>query len=723
MKKIRDSHSIAKPFAAAPDFQRRRMLQAMLGAGVVGLSPGEAAAQARGPGTGGAADSRGSLLALPREALVIGNSKYKEAPLKNPANDADAIGGALKRIGFQVTQSLDAGREAMLETIQVYGSRLEKQGAIGLFYFAGHGLQLNWRNYLVPVDAVIDNPDDVRARAVDLAALLQALTQARNPMNVIILDACRDNPFGTRLTTGQRGLSQFDAPSGSLLAYATAPGNVASDGDGANGLYTENLLREMQVPEAKIEDIFKRVRLQVRRRTNGQQIPWESTSLEDDFYFVPPRALVAQAEEETARQRKRETEALEKRRADEEAERKRKQEQALREAKLAAEEADRKRKQELAALEQRRIAEEAERKRIQDLALKEAQRVAEEAERKRREEQAMREAKLAEDEAARKYQQELALREKQRVLEEAERKRKEEQVVREAKLAEEEAARKYQQELAQQEKRRAQEEAERRQKQQAVPVGKPDAAALERLFEEELAIWEKIKSSKVPGPLEEYLLRYPSGRFAELAQHQLDRVLAAQGEKRIEIISAAENPFTKGTIAAGTRYTVGNSYTYRVTDLYTKREVETFTNTIISITDTEVTYDTGLITDLLGNLLRARDGRVFGPSQFVPLEYSVGKRWSTRFKITVPNFGTGQVELDMRITTRETITVPAGSFDTYRIEARGWSSGSWGTAQVTRNVWVAPGRVRGAIVSEDLRKGGPKIIASERLELVSYRQA
>ena len=118
----------------------------------------------------------------------------------------------------------------------------------------------------------------------DLNVLLQGLTRANNPMNVVILDACRDSPFGRRVPVEQKGLSQFDAPPGSLLAYATSPGNVASDGEGANGLYTENLLRELKVPEAKIEDVFKRVRLNVRRRSNGQQIPWESTSLEEDFY-------------------------------------------------------------------------------------------------------------------------------------------------------------------------------------------------------------------------------------------------------------------------------------------------------------------------------------------------------------------------------------------------------------------------------------------------------
>ena len=104
-------------------------------------------------------------------------------------------------------------------------------------------------------------------------------------MNIIILDACRDNPFGKKLPTEQKGLSQFDAPPGSILSYATAPGNVASDGAGGNGLFTENLLREMRNPEAKIEDVFKRVRLKVRLASKGQQIPWESTSLEEDFYF------------------------------------------------------------------------------------------------------------------------------------------------------------------------------------------------------------------------------------------------------------------------------------------------------------------------------------------------------------------------------------------------------------------------------------------------------
>jgi hypothetical protein len=255
-----------------------------------------------------------------------------------------------------------------------------------------------------------------------------------------------------------------------------------------------------------------------------------------------------------------------------------------------------------------------------------------------------------------------------------------------------------------------------------VPVAKPDAAALERLFEEELAIWEKIKSSREPGPLEEYLLRYPSGRFAELAQLQLDRILAAQGEKRIAIVSAAENPFTKGATIAGTGYAVGDSYTYRVTDLYTKVETEKFTQTITRVTNNEVSYDTGLVTDLLGNQLRTRDGRVFTPSQFMPLEFAVGRRWTTRFKMTNQR-GTGQVELDMRIVGRESITVPAGTFEAFRLEGQGWSTGPWGSTVVNRIVWLAPDKVRRWIASEDLRKSPRAVVASEREELIAYRQA
>lgn len=221
----------------------------------------------------------------PRIALIIGNSKYPDSPLSNPVNDATAMSKELKLLGFDSQILLNSSLKDLVGAIQSYSDRVAKSKAVGLFYYAGHGAQLAWRNYLIPVDATIDRVDDIPKKTFELNTMLTSLGKAQNPMNIIILDACRDNPFGKKLPTEQKGLSQFDAPPNSLLCYATAPGNVASDGGGTNGLFTENLLREMRNPEAKIEDVFKRVRLKVRLASKGQQIPWESTSLEEDFYF------------------------------------------------------------------------------------------------------------------------------------------------------------------------------------------------------------------------------------------------------------------------------------------------------------------------------------------------------------------------------------------------------------------------------------------------------
>jgi hypothetical protein len=251
------------------------------------------------------AQSEGALklMKAPKVALVIGNAKYAHVPvLANPANDAAAVGKLLGASGFEVTVRLDAGREALVGAIGDYVRAMEKSKAVGIFYFAGHGVQLAWRNYLLPVDVRIEGIGDVARYGVDLARLMEGLRGARNAMNVVILDACRDNPFGNDLPVEQKGLSQMDAPRQTLLAYATSPGNVASDGLGVNGLYTEHLLREAKVEGAKIEDVFKRVRLGVRRTTHGAQIPWESTSLEEDFWLLPPKEPGKQSEGERDRQ-------------------------------------------------------------------------------------------------------------------------------------------------------------------------------------------------------------------------------------------------------------------------------------------------------------------------------------------------------------------------------------------------------------------------------------
>ena len=728
-----------------PNAIRRRLLKANLAAASLFLPVPYAWVWAQSQ-----SDGAMKLVRLPKLALIIGNSNYKAAPtLINPGNDAKAIGDTLRQSGFEVTVKLDAARDDMAAAIRAHVQTLAARKAVGLFYFAGHGLQLAWRNYLVPVDAAVRKLEDIQTACVDLTSLIDGINKASNPMNVVILDACRENPFGD-VRVESRGLSQIDAPHSTLLAYATAPGNVASDGEGANGLYTENLLREIKAQDAKIEDIFKRVRLHVRRRTNGQQIPWESTSLEEDFYFLPPKALSSAAEEAAERERQQEIAAREKRRAAAEAERKHQQEIAAREAKLAAEAAERKRQQEIAELEKQRLADEAARRRKQELALQEAQRVAEETERKRREAQALQEAKAADEEAQRKHQQALALREQQRMDEDAARQRKEEQTLREAKLAAEEAERKYQQEQAAREQQRAQAEAERKRAQQPVVNKGPDLALTERQFEEELAIWERIETATERAPLEDYLLRYPSGRFSELAQLRLDEVLVRQGEKRIEVVSDARNPYSRGSARANTRYKVGDSYIYRRIDRFTGSELQTFTSTIVEITDTEVIYNGGLVTNLLGNRLRSPDGRRFTPGQEAPLEFAVGKRWTTRFNVWRGedeaagerrgkgggggrlgrprgggnSGGVATAEIDFRIVARERVTVPAGTFDTFRLEGRGWSTGLGpAPVRIETNIWRAPGELRRPVIVETHRQAGPKVIESNRDELMAFKQS
>ncbi len=231
-----------------------------------------------------------------RVALVIGNAAYARAPLLNPANDAQAMAKALKGLGFDVVELRDGSKEQMAEAIaKVRGTLKGKQG-VGMLYYAGHGLQLDWRNYMVPVDARLAKATDVPEQTVDVGSVIEAFKTAGNRMNILVLDACRDNPFSG--TASGKGLAQLDAPPGTFLAYATAPGNVAEDGDAStgNGLYTQFLLAELGKPTAKIEDVFKRVRLQVRQKSAGRQIPWESTSLEDDFYFNDKASVAAKAE-------------------------------------------------------------------------------------------------------------------------------------------------------------------------------------------------------------------------------------------------------------------------------------------------------------------------------------------------------------------------------------------------------------------------------------------
>ncbi len=512
------------------DAGRRRLLAAAAATAGAAALPSTLFAQSR------------NLVGAPKHALVIGNAAYRQSPLRNPVNDAGDIGAALEKAGFKVVRLLDAGRDAMRQAIRAYGEALSKDKAVGVFYFAGHGVQLSWRNFLMPVDAEVSAAADVPGRTVDLVELVESLKRAANPANLVILDACRNNPFGRDFIVDQRGLSQMDAPTGTLLAYATAPGNVAIDGEGRNGLYTEQLLREIAVPEAKVEDVFKRVRLSVRRASKGLQVPWESTSLEDDLYFVPPKEL----------------------------------------------------------------------------------------------------KKLA--------------------------------------------------------------DAER-----------------EARFQEELKGWERVKGAKDVGATEEYLRRYPTGNFAPLAQVQLDRLLAAQGEKPVQVVAAPENPYTKGYGRADTAFKVGDVYRYRYSDLFTDVVVREQDEVITAITDTEVHYSGDRITDLLGNTQRHPDGRRLIGANLVPTEYSIGQRWQTWFKSVQRDGSEPASFYDLRITARERLEVPAGTFNAYRIEGEGGTVGRGNRLQFV--AWIDPERCRRALKWEFKSSTGARVFVAERVVMVSFRQS
>ena len=545
-----------------------------------------------------------------RLALIIGNGAYRNVPLLNPVNDANAVSRLCTQAGFTVDSRLNATRAEMMLAIERFGEaakRAETRQVV--FYYAGHGAQLDWHNYLLPVDAVVEKQEHMKQRCVDLSLLLGQLSAAKDKTFIVILDACRNNPFGTTYRPEQKGLSQFDAPVGSLIAYATSPGNVASDGDGEHGLYTENLVRELSQRGTRVEDALKRVRLNVRLASRGEQIPWETTSLEDDVFLF---------------------------------------------------------------------------------------------------------------------------REGQRKLSETE---------------------------------------------------------LEELAEADISEWSRIKSSRKVDDWVTYLRTFPNGRFAEIAQMRLARLLAERekpatvsvaspmpgpalqtppdpavvarpeavaiikpasvqlasptsgpGTEPTPIVAAlpmidiragtpvpmlvppSANPFSAGRYPLGRVYTVGDQATVRQSDILTGLEEHTRTTRVtrVDFDEDRVEFDDGkIITDLMGNAIKSGDVKFESPVQVTPAEFQVGKKWTAAFRRT-QNGVTSNASFDMQIVKRETIRVPAGEFDTFRIEGHGWNM-TFGNRREVK-LWLVPGLVF-PVRSESItrnRKG--QLNQSQRRELVSMRQ-
>ncbi len=223
-----------------------------------------------------------------RTALVIGNGDYQNArKLVNPVNDATDMAAALRDVGFEVISGTDLTLKQMNDKVRQFGDTLKANGGVGLFYYAGHGIQVGGRNYLIPIDANIPREDEIDFNALNLELVLRKLDSASNGLNIVVLDACRNNPFARSWTRGEDagGLAQISAPTGTFIAYATSPDKTASDGEGRNGLYTSQMLKALKQPNLKIEETFKEVRKGVDVASGGKQVPWDSSSLRGEFYF------------------------------------------------------------------------------------------------------------------------------------------------------------------------------------------------------------------------------------------------------------------------------------------------------------------------------------------------------------------------------------------------------------------------------------------------------
>ena len=219
-----------------------------------------------------------------RLALVIGNASYKTRPLDNPINDADDVSLALRQSGFEVIDVRNATLAQMRSSIRQFGDKLLISD-VGLVYYSGHGIEVKGQNYLIPVNADIRRSDEVADQSLNMGLILEKMETAQKGVNILIVDACRDDPFGRSYRSASSGLAQVDAPRGTIVAFATSPGKVAADGQGRNSPYTKNLVKAMQVPNTPIEQVFKQVRRAVQDETKNQQTPWENTSLSGDFYF------------------------------------------------------------------------------------------------------------------------------------------------------------------------------------------------------------------------------------------------------------------------------------------------------------------------------------------------------------------------------------------------------------------------------------------------------
>ncbi len=675
--------------------------------------------------------SMGRAQTADRIALVVGNSAYRTSPLPNPRHDAEAMSELLTKAGFKVDMQLDTDLNNLQAAVQKFGAAIrDPKVKFGLFYYAGHGLQQDWRNYLVPVSANIRNSSEVPRQTVEVSQLLNYMQHTQGRSFLVILDACRDNPFASTYKPSAKGLSQFDAPVGSLLAYSTSPGNVALDGDGKNGLYTTYLLREFSVPGTRIEDAFKRVRLNVRLASKGQQIPWESTSLEDDLFLFP---TVAQVLSEAEREKLLEQEMLSwqqvKTVSDPEA-----LARFIRQypSGSASELAQAKLNRLLLANAEKETKEQ--KSKAQASAAAAALEVAareELAKRKAAEAEQSRLALARQEDERRRLALAEADKEEQRRLKVAQEARDREEQAKlaaaKAKLAEEESLR-----LA-----ALKQEKERAQAQEIARVQTEQARAAQAQAATALAELRKAEAQKIEMAANE-LARIKAAETARIAardQAEKDRIVLAElgREKRLLEEAAtssalqssapvvlAATPFYKGSAQHERIFQVGDEHRFKVTDFHNNSN-RTLARRVtkVDIDADRVTFDNNsYVSDLMGNTLVNQVGSNDTVRQFYPADLLIGKRWTTRFKQSRPNGTSYTFEYKLKVVAKESITVPAGTFDTFRIEARGFNVELG--AYIERDIWVSPGVSADIAQNYKVRLRSGQIDANQREELTAY---
>lgn len=539
-----------------------------------------------------------------RVALVIGNAAYKNVPaLANATNDAKSMSTVLRKLGFTVVEVVDGSKDQMSKAIEKLQLELKGRQAVGMLYYAGHGLQLDWRNFMVPIDAKLEAAADVAKQTIDIGNVIDVLRKSGTRMNIIVLDACRDNPFAEKASG--KGLAQLDAPPGTYLAFATSPGNVAEDGDvsAGNGLFTQYLLKELQRP-AKIEEVFKRVRLQVRQKSQGRQIPWDSSSLEDEFAFNDGKKFTFKPED------------------------------LIKEAQAAKEKEERLKQEAIQVAErEKKIAQQRE---TEKQRLAEAQKIQE------------LQARLKAEADAKERDRLLAIaaeQERRHALAKA-------QELEQARMAE--AKRLKDLELS---KTLALEEEQR--KKLSIQ------ASREQQFNEQKAEWDKIKDSKNVQDFYAFLLKYPRGFITEQATFAI-----AHLEKSKLVAHVDKNGVVQQT--GMTRYRVG--------DFVETRTLNESGQVILSQKRTVTRIDGGLVYENNSNEpTRTIDGGLIkvtseaGTVRFDPPrldfpgdEFLVGKKWTWRSTMI---FGGSQrqIESDVKIVGFEEITVPAGTFKTFKV--------------------------------------------------------